>query len=422
VILSFFRLAAGMEAAMDAVATVRMSGPLTRYVEGFAAELRSQGYTELSLRNQLRLISDLSRWLKRLRIVVEEIDDVVVDRFLARRRRTYTHFTSERALRPLLAHLQAAGAVSASVVAEPPRSELLREYERYIVEERAVTPGVRERYLAVADELLRDRKVLSLTARDVTRHVSAHIGIGGFAGWLSALRSVLRFLFVTSKTEINLVFAVPSTPGWTQTSLPQALEPDELAAVLSSCDRRTTVGSRDYAVLLLLSRLGLRAGEVAALQLEDIDWRSGELTIRGKGKSLARLPLPVDVGEAIVAWLQRGQRSKTTRSVFVGVRAPYGQLTSYAIVTIASKSMRVAGIDRGGAHRLRHTAATQMLRRGASMTEIAQVLRHRHVNTTAIYAKVDHVSLRTIAKPWPVDRPDPERTRELAAQWPGGVA
>lgn len=158
------------------------------------------------------------------------------------------------------------------------------------------------------------------------------------------------------------------------------------------------------------------------MQMEDIDWRSGELEIRGKGRLRARLPLPVDVGEAIVAWLQRGKRSKTTRSVFVRVRAPYGPLTSHAIVAIASTALRAAGIDRGGAHRLRHTAATQMLRRGASMTEIAQVLRHRHLNTTAIYAKVDHGSLRTIAKPWPVDRPDFESIRELALVWPGGVA
>ncbi len=247
-------------------------------------------------------MSDLSRWLESQRIPVEEFDHAAIRRFLARRRRMYTHFTSERALGPLLAHLQAAGAMTAIVVAEESRSELLREYEQYVVEERGVTPAVCERYLAVAGEFLRRREVSSLTMRDVARHVSAHAGLGGFEGWLSALRSVLRFLLVTSKTKTNLVFAVPSTPHWTQTSLPQALEPDELAAVLSSPDRRTITGCRDYAVLILLSRLGLRACELAAVQIEDIDWPSGEIKIRGKGRSLARLPLPVDVGEAIVAW------------------------------------------------------------------------------------------------------------------------
>jgi integrase/recombinase XerD len=407
---------------MDAVSTVRITGPLTRYVDGFAAELRAQGYTELSLANQLRLVADLSRWLRKRRITVEEIDRAVVDRFVAKRRRTHTHFTSERAVRPLVAHLAAVGAMQKVVVAEQPRSELLREYERYVVDERGVTPAVRDRYLAVAGEFLDERDVSSLTARDVTRYVSAHASMRWFEGWLSALRSVLRFLFVTGKTEASLAFAVASTPRWSQTSLPQALEPDELAAVLSSRDRRTITGCRDYAILILLSRLGLRACEVATLQIEDIAWRSGEITIRGKGRSLARLPLPVDVGEALVAWLRRRRRHKSTRSVFLSVRAPYGPLRSGAIVASASTAMRAAGIDRGGAHRLRHTAATQMLRRGASMTEIAQVLRHRHLNTTAIYAKVDRIALRTIAKPWPVDRPEPERIRELAPPWPGGVA
>ena len=407
---------------MDAVATVHISGPLTRYVEGFAAELRAQGYTELSLANQLRLVSDLSRWLTSKRIAIEDIDLVVVDRFLAKRRRSRTHFTSRRALAPLLAYLHSVGAMEAIVVAEQPSSALLREYERYIVEERGVTPAVRERYLAVADEFLRHRECSSLTARDVTRHVSAHAGVSWFEGWLSALRSLLRFLFVASKTKTNLVFAVPSAPRWSQTSLPQALEPAELAAVLSSRNRRTITGCRDHAVLVLLSRLGLRACEVAAMQIEDIDWRAGEITVRGKGRSLARLPLPVDVGEAVVAWLRRGRRNASTRSVFVSVRAPYGPLTSHAIVGVASTAMRAAGIDRGGAHRLRHTVATEMLRRGAPLTEIAQVLRHRHVNTTAIYAKVDRVSLRTIAKPWPIDRSSPECIRALASPWPGGVA
>jgi site-specific recombinase XerD len=411
-----------MEAPMDAVAMVRVTGPLTRYVEGFAAELRSHGYTELSIRNLLHLMSDLSRWLQSQRLPVKSFDHAAMRRFLARHRRMYTHFRSERALGPLLAHLHAAGAMAAIVVAEKPRSELLREYDQYLVEERGVTAAVRERYLAVAAEFLPRRDVASLTTRDVARHVSAHAGLCWFEGWLSALRSVLRFLFVASKTKTNLVFAVPSSPRWSQTSLPQSLEPQELAAVLSSPDRRTITGSRDYAVLILLSRLGLRACEVAAMQIEDIDWPLGEIKIRGKGKSLARLPLPVDVGEAVVAWLQRAQRSKTTRSVFVRVRAPYGPLTSPAVARIATTALRAAGIDRGGAHRLRHTAATQMLRRGASMTEIAQVLRHRHLNTTAIYAKVDHVSLRTIAKPWPVDHQSIDLIRELAAPWPGGVA
>lgn len=407
---------------MDAVATVRMSGPLTCHVEGFAAELRAHGYTELSLANQLRLMSDLSRWLESRRCAVDEIDRGTVRRFLARRRRTYTHFTTERALRPLLTYLQGVDAIAVTSAPAQVRSEPLQQYERYLVEERGVTPAVRDRYLAVADEFLRGRKLSSLTARAVTRHIDRNAGRPWFGGWLSALRAVLRFLFIASKTETNLVYVVPSAPHWAQASLPKALEPDELVAVLSACDRRTVVGCRDFAVLVLLSRLGLRSCEAAALEIEDIDWRAGEIVIRGKGRSLAQLPLPVDVGEAIVAWLRRGLRNQTTRSVFVSIRAPYGPLTAQAIKAIATSALRAAGIERGSAHRLRHTAATQMLRRGASMTEIAQVLRHRHLDTTAIYAKVDHDSLRTIARSWPVDGPDPDRIRELAPPWPRGVA
>jgi len=211
-------------------------------------------------------------------------------------------------------------------------------------------------------------------------------------------------------------------PRWRLASLPKFLEPSELAAVFATCDRRTLVGCRDYAVLVLLGRLGLRACEVAALQLDDVDWASGEILIRGKGRSLSRLPLPVDVGESIVAYLRRATRSRITRAVFVRCRAPYDALASSAIIAIAKRALRAAGITAGGAHRLRHTAATQMLRRGASLTEIAQVLRHRHVDTTAIYAKVDRDSLRSIAKVWPVDIVDVGRIRELARVWPGGAA
>jgi site-specific recombinase XerD len=321
----------------------------------------------------------------------------------------------------LLTHLRDVGAVAVTTTPALRRG-VLGEYEQYVVEERGVTVAVREHYLAVADEFLLGRKVSSLTARDVTRHIDTQASRPGFAGWLSALRSLLRFLFIASKTATNLVFAVPSAPQWSQRSLPKALEPEELAAAMSACDRRTCSGCRAYAVLILMSRLGLRACEVAALQIDDLDWRSGEVTIRGKGKSLARLPIPVDVGEALVKWVRRAHRPTTTRVVFASVRAPYGPLASSGIIAIVTTVLRAAGIEHGGAHRLRHTAATQMLRRGASMAEIAQVLRHRHINTTAIYAKVDRDSLRSIARPWPTDRPDSGRIRELARVWPGGVA
>ncbi len=408
---------------MSVAARVRMTGPLTPHAEGFAAELAAHGYTDLSAANQLRLMADMSRWLEETEIPLDRVDNDVVARFLAKRHRTHTHFTTERAVAPLLNYLGAArvfGPIDAPD--RRPSSKLLLEYERYLVEERAVSPARQRSCLAVAERFINGKRVQALTAKHVTRFVDARAGLPGFLDELSALRSFLRFLFVSSKTRLELVHAVPRSPRWRLASLPQALASSELEAVLATCDRRTPIGVRNYAVLVLLGRLGLRAGEVAALRLDDLDWKSGELVIHGKGCVISRLPMPVDVGEAIVTYLRRSLRSKGTRSVFVRSRAPYGALTNSAIAGIAGMALRAAGIERGGAHRLRHTAATQMLRRGASFTEIAQVLRHRHIDTTAIYAKVDRDSLRVLARPWPVDGPDRDALRRLAQVWPGGVA
>jgi integrase/recombinase XerD len=401
---------------------VRITGPLTCFFEGFAAELAARGYTDLSMANQLRLMADLSSWLEAAEITMDRINHAVLKRFLAKRRRTHVQFISERGLRPLLGYLEAEGAVTIKRSERGPRREVLRAYERYLVEERAVGTAYQALCLSVADAFLGQRHPRTLTAADVTRFAEVHAGQPCYRQRLSGLRSVLRFLFVSSMTPTKLVYAVPSAPRWTQRSLPQPLEPDEFAAVMTTCDRRTLVGCRDHAVLLLLGRLGLRAGEVAALRLEDIDWHAGELHIHGKGRSLHRLPLPVDVGQSLAAYLRRAQRDHSTRSVFVRCRAPFTEMTSPGIVALATHALRAAGVTRGGAHRLRYTAATQMLRRGASLTEIAQVLRHRCVDTTAIYAKVDQGSLSMLACPWPIDHPDRDHVCALAQPWPGGVA
>ena len=404
---------------MDAVATVRMSGPLTRHVEGFAAELRSLGYTELSLANLLRLLADFSRWLEGAGLALKDIDPAILKRFLSKRRRTHTHFVSERAIQPLMDYLRGVGLVKKIEAAKPRRSGLLVAYERYLVEDRAVGAGHRALCLAVADEFLDrgSRDVKALTAADVTHFVGSDKT--NLSGRLTGLRSILRFLFVTERVGTNLLYAVPRSPRWKQRSLPRPLEPDQLAAALSTCDRRSLVGRRNYAVLLMMARLGLRAVEVAVLGLEDVDWQVGEIVVHGKGRVRSRLPLPVDVGKAVADYLQRAKRHVTARSVFVGCRAPYSSLTSGGVIGIATTALRAAGIA-GGAHRLRHTAATQMLRKGASLTEIAQVLRHRHVNTTAIYAKVDHDRLRELVRAWPSKGVG--AARDLACAWPGGAA
>jgi integrase/recombinase XerD len=399
---------------MSVAAQVRMSGPLTRFREGFAAELTARGYTDLSLANQLRLMADLSRWLVARRIAVADLDDLVVGRFLAKRRRTHTQFVSQRALDPLLGFLVEHDVLTKLSPLAPPRRGELAAYEQYLVEERRVTPARRAVCLKVAEDFLSDKLVSKLVSADVTRFVARVT-----PDKLSALRSLLRFLFVSSRCRSNLVYAVPSSPNWRQRSLPQGLEPFEVRAILATCDRRTLVGLRDYAALLLMVRLGLRAGEVAAVKLDEIDWRLGEIAICGKGRSRGRLPLPVDVGHAIARYLKAATRDRATRTVFVRCRAPYTAMGVGGIQGIAQSAFRGAGIMHGSAHRLRHTAATQMLRQGASLTEIAQVLRHQHVNTTALYAKVDHDALRMLARQWP--RAISSSSRDLARPWPRGV-
>jgi integrase/recombinase XerD len=404
---------------MKVSARVRVSGPLVSHVAGFAAELTQQGYTDLSLANQLRLVADFSRWLDHVGMELQELTAELVEQFRAKRRRTHTAGWS---LTPVLQYLRAVGAVPPSPPSEPHRDELLRRYETYLVDERALSASVRASYVAVASKFL-DGKQAQLSGADVMAFVRRLEKQPSLVGRLSALRSVLRFLYIAGETRINLVYAVPSAAHWRQSSLPKALDPAQVRAVLASCDRRTTIGRRDYAVVLLMLRLGLRACEVAGLSLDDIDWTNGEILVHGKGTTVSRLPLPIDVGEVLVAYLRRRRRNASTRALFLRTRAPCRAATTSAIVARAGCALRRAGIATGGGHRLRHTAATRMLRRGASLTEIAQVLRHRHVDTTAIYAKVDRDALRSLARPWPTTAAVGRMwLRTLAQPWPGSAA
>lgn len=403
---------------MKVSARVRVSGPLSSFVAGFAAKLTEQGYTDLSLANQIRLVAHFSRWLDRRRIELQQLTADLVNRYVAHRRRTRTAFPSLRALTPLLEHLGRADLVDP---VGRRRSDLLERYRTYLVEERGLSGSVIARYVAVADEFLDGRSSATLTRGDVLSYVQRRTGQPDLASRLSSLRSLLRFLHVSGETASALASTVPAMASWRQASLPKALAPAQVRAVLASCDRRTTTGSRDYAAVLLMVRLGLRAGEVAALTLDDFDWANGEIVVRGKGRTISRLPLPVDVGAALVAYLRR-RRQVPTRAVFLRSLAPYQAAAASTIIALAGRALRRAGVPTGGGHRLRHTAATQMLRHGASLTEIAQVLRHRHVDTTAIYAKVDHDSLRGVAQPWPTGYAiDSDSLRMLAQSWPGGA-
>ena len=397
---------------------VRVTGPLAGYADGFAARLADLGFTPLSAANQLRVMARLSRWLTAGRLGPAELTAAQARAFLADcRARGYTCWLSERGLAPLLGYLRGAGVVPAAG-ARPPATaaELLADrYRAWLAGERGLAASTIGYYLAEARLFLgrvagRDLACLAgLTAGPVSDYVAAecrHRSTGSAKILVTVLRSLLRFLFADGVLAADLTAAVPAVAGWRNAGLPKALPAGQVAALLGSCDRETTVGLRDFAVLTLLARLGLRACEVAALELDDIGWRAGEIVIRGKGGRSERMPLPADVGEALAGYLEGGRPGGTgSRAVFLRARAPAGPLSADAVKAIVRSRFRRAGLPEAGAHRLRHTAATQMLQAGSPLAEVSQVLRHRSPATTAIYAKVDHAALRALALPWPAGRP-----------------
>lgn len=399
---------------MGVVSSVRVSGPLTEHAEGFATELEVRGYTPLSAANQLRLLASLSRWLGDRRLPVSGLNEEQVEAFLRFRRDAgYTCWLSPRGLVPLLTYLRSVG-VAPEPVRIPPQGEveiLLEDYRAYLVDERGLVASTVAYYLKTAGLFLRDHEqrvgglvLESLTAAEVVGFVQRECpvrSVGSAKLLVTGLRSLLRFLHVDGRIEVPLAAVVPAVAGWRGGALPLALEPWQVARLLAACDRRTSIGRRDHAILLLLVRLGLRAAEVAALQFEDIDWRAGELVVHGKQRHQDRLPLPVDVGESLAGYLERGRPAVEHRTVFVQFRAPYMPAAASTIKGVVRAACRRAGLAEVGTHRLRHTAATQLLSAGAPLSEVAQVLRHREVATTAIYAKVDHASLVTLALPWP---------------------
>ena len=393
---------------------VRMTGPLAPFAPGLAAELRRQGYTPDSTARQLRLVAHLSRWLAAEGLDSQDLASAEVERFLETRRAAYSSYFSSRALAPLLAYLRGHQATPPPSPLPPPDGpieELLHRYRLYLTTERALSGKGARDYANAVRPFLEGRlsqETLSLDrlgAVDVTAFVVAscpRLSPGTVKLTMTALRSLLGFLHLEGTIERPLTAAVPSVARWRLAELPKRLDPSQVRSLLASCDRDTATGRRDFAILTVLSRLGLRAGELARLALDDIDWRAGEIVVRGKGRREERLPLPADVGEAITAYL-RGGRPETAkgRSVFVAVNAPHRSLGGDAVSEIVARAASRCGLGRIRAHRLRHTAASETLRGGASLTEVGQLLRHRRAVTTAIYAKVDREALRKIARPWP---------------------
>jgi len=404
-----------LEAAMGRRVWVPVvSGPLAPFAAGYESWLRSRAYSPSAAADRVYQFDQLSRWLQREGLGAVELTGEQAERFAATRRAAglVTWVAPRCAMLPV-GYLSGLGVAPppVPVLAQGPLQELLADYRRYLSVERGLSdhtvfdayePAARLFLTAVgADshsvglERLCAAEVSSFLAGECPKR-----SVSGARDLVCALRSLLRYLHVAGRISAPLVWAVPSVADLRDRSLPRGLEPAAVRRLLASCDRRRLVGRRDYAILLLLSRLGLRAGEVAGMRLDDVDWRRGELLVRGKGNRQDVLPLPVDVGEALVSYLRRRPCCEA-RALFLRVTAPRVGMDRCTVAWVVRAACDRAGLPRVGAHRLRHTAATQMLRAGASLAEIGQVLRHREQKTTTIYAKVDRKALRPLARPWP---------------------
>jgi site-specific recombinase XerD len=395
-------------------------GPLEPHVAAFLATLAEAGYARITVEIQLRLLSHLGRWMQRTRRPVTDLCQNTLETFLTAYRRRIRLKEGDRCtLRRFIEHLQHRGVIAVPNV-EPesklPIMKIERRYEDHLLKERGLTAATVERYIWFVHRFLLHcfhegpLTLKRLKAADILNFVvnNAHCtGPKRAQLMVTAIRSFFRFLTREGEIQIGLAGIIPSVPCRTLVGVPKYISESDVERVLESCDRGTAIGRRDYAILLLLARLGLRAGEVARLQLGDINWRSGEICVLGKGQVRDRLPLLSDVGEALGAYLRGDRPSSPSRNVFLRLKAPRGPFCrSIAVSSAVKRALSRAGLQppHQGAHLLRHSLATSLLRKRASMAEIAELLRHRSPATTEIYAKVDSQSLRALAQPWPTMR------------------
>lgn len=394
-------------------------GLLDSYVESYLTHLRAAGYAERTLRQKRSIAVSFVRWTKRKEIPVDDLNESHITAFVERSpRRQKGHVQTElAALCPFLQYLRAEAAVPIppQQIESSAAEELRCRYIDYLRSER----GLAENSICVYSPYIRDFLTeLAAASGSVSPAGLEALAVQDFLLdrlrdrsseysrlLATALRSFLHFLFLRGETAVDLSLSVPVVRRWHQTSVPAFISSEEVERVLSATDRSTSSGFRDHAILLLLARLGLRAGEVVTLELGDIRWRTGELVVRGKGRVLDRLPLLSDVGEALTVYLRSGRSKSASRRVFLRTWAPrIGLAGPAAIGHIVRKALAKAAVrppKRVAAHLFRHSLATRMIRNGASIAEISKVLRHRSQNSTATYAKVAFEALRGVARAWP---------------------
>lgn len=391
--------------------TRRKPGPLGPYVEGYRARLLELEYSPLTVTNSLCALGHLGRWMAHEGLDVDQLDDDAVRTFLAAHVKSRGQLPTASIV-PLLDYLRREGVVGPQPAGPlTALDRLIGEYREWLLVKRALAPStvrgceaLARRFLAARISPQDELGVQQLRGADVTGFLvgeCARVRAASAGCYAIQLRSILRFLGVRGLADPGLVACVPSVARWRDAGLPQFPPRPQIELLLGSCDRSRVGGARDFAILTLLARLGLRAVEVSRLRLDDLHWRAGEIEVDGKAHERGRLPMPSDVGEAVVGYLMLRGRSDSRR-VFLTVRAPTRPIEAAGVRTVVRNACRRAGVEHVAAHRLRHALASELLREGASLIDIGQVLRHKHLESTAIYAKVDLAGLRQAARPWPV--------------------
>lgn len=396
--------------------TRRKPGDLGKYIQGMQSTLLALGYTPGATRNMLKVVGQIGRWLQAEGLSVADLDEEQVECFIAARRRAgYRQVQHRGVFLALLRFLRTMDVIPARAVVLPTAVEaLVGHYRRWLIGERDLASTTVLRYENLARRFLSGDQpagplidLTVLSGRQVSAFIlaeSRRVSLGSARGRVGELRSLLRYLYLSGRVVSDLSVCVPSVAGWRDGHLPVSVSSAEVELMVASCDCTRSTGLRDRAILLLLARLGLRSIEVARLQLDDIDWRAGEIEVRGKARRRDRMPLPVDVGEALAGYLQNGRPVCSHRGVFVTERAPRKVIPADLVGDVVRRASRRIGGPDVRAHRLRHALATDLLAKGTALVDISQVLRHRDLATTAIYAKVDMLSLRSVAQPWPGQR------------------
>ena len=390
----------------------RDAGALAAQVDGYREWLTHRGYTPQTIRNMLKDLGQVGQWLHRERLDVAELSEDRLREYLVDRRRAgRRRLAGARGWLPLLTFLRETGVVPEAQVAATPLDPLLGSYRGWMHRERGLSESTILRYENTARQFLTEHAISGgrftpqrLTGADLNAFLlreCGRISWGSAKGRVAELRCLMRFLHLSGVTSTKLGAAVPPVGGWRLASVPPMMAAADVQRLLDGCPRDSAVGMRDYAILMLVARLGLRSIEVARLRLDDIDWRCGEIVLRGKGRREDRLPLPVEVGEAVVAYLSDARPRLADRHLFLTGRAPRAPIRADLVGDVVERTCIRAGLTHVGPHRLRHALAEQMLRQGAGLTAIGQVLRHQDLATTALYAKVDFAALRQVAQPWP---------------------